>query len=124
MVDPFLIGSADLLIVGGRGLAYGLGDGPVVLAQNVGVVARDLRADPEVRVSGEHRIERGPHLDPLLLAPAEAATRAEDIPTPRIGDHAVPGRPSTDPRSTQRAPANSGGFRSTDDGGAALRSAG
>jgi hypothetical protein len=52
--------------VGGGGLAYGLGDGPEVLAQNVGVVARDLRADPEVRVSDEHRIECGPNLSPLI----------------------------------------------------------
>ena len=73
-VSPSAIGSADLLIVGGRGLAYGLGDGPEVLAQNVGVVARDLRADSEVRVSGEHRVVTCPVLDRVVTCPVRCVT--------------------------------------------------
>jgi hypothetical protein len=42
----------------GRGLAYGLGGSPGVLAQNLAVVARDLRAHLEVRVTGARWGER------------------------------------------------------------------
>src|SRR5262249_55090412 len=55
-------GSADRVPVAGGELPYGLGDGGEVLAKDLGVVARDLRAHLEVRVAGEHRIKRGPRL--------------------------------------------------------------
>src|SRR5215204_4392535 len=64
----------------GGGLAYGLGGGSGVLAQNFAVVACDLRAHLQVRVTGEHWIERGPPLLHLSVVGPEAVTGGQDEP--------------------------------------------
>jgi hypothetical protein len=68
-VSPSAIGSADPLIVGGRGLAYGLGDGPEVYRNRHRVVPsthpanyggdgliEDLEWVPELPTAGLSRL--------------------------------------------------------------------
>src|SRR5215471_17294170 len=60
--------SSAIRAIEGGDLAYGLGDGAEVLAQDRTVVARDLLAHLDVRVAGGHSIEAGAY--PFLLITA------------------------------------------------------
>src|SRR5262245_13027887 len=71
--------SRPIPIQGGE-VAYCLGDGGGVLAQDLGVVARDLRAHLEVRVAGEYWIEHGPRLFHLPALGSEAVAGGQDEP--------------------------------------------
>src|SRR5262245_62895359 len=63
-----VMSSAPPAIEGGD-LAYGSGDGAEVLAQDVVVLAGDLRVDLDVRVAFDHLLEAGADAFPSQLRP-------------------------------------------------------
>src|SRR5918998_4126801 len=95
MVSPSAIGSVDLLVRGGRGHPDGGGDRAVALAHDASVVDRDLRADLEVRVLVQHRVERGADLVHLLPVGSEVAAGGQDVA------HGQVTRASTGPMSAR-----------------------
>src|SRR5262245_49365727 len=84
IVNPLVMSSAIRAIEGGD-LAYGLGDGAEVLAQDRTVVARDLLAHLDVRVPGGHRVEAGAYPFLLITVASEGRTRRDHVPH-RDGD--------------------------------------
>src|SRR5689334_14590133 len=83
-MNPLVMSSATRATEGGD-LAYGRGDGAKVLTQDRTVVARDLGADPDVRVASSHRIEAGAYPFLLITAASEGRSRSNHIPH-RDGD--------------------------------------
>jgi hypothetical protein len=63
----------------GGDLAYGVGDGRGVLLEDRVVIAGDLRADPDVRVAGDHRVEAGADQFLLVAQVAEIARQGVGV---------------------------------------------